>query len=67
MSVIYCESCQSYIDTDFDVTHCEGEDCTDCECNPDHYDDEMKAMVAENIEYERAKRAERKDADDESC
>ena len=36
MSVIYCEFCDRHVDTDFDLDHCEGDDCEGCICNPDH-------------------------------
>lgn len=53
MSVIYCEACDSYVDTDFDLTHCWGVDCEGCECNPMHWDAEMTQIMEENAEYVR--------------
>ncbi len=37
MSVIYCSPCDLMVDTDFDVDHCYGEDCSGCPCDPEHW------------------------------
>jgi hypothetical protein len=53
MSVIYCFICDHHVDTDFDLSHCEGDDCQGCECNPDchSWSDEDRLEWEENEKW----------------
>lgn len=47
MSIIYCENCDKYIDTDFDAEHFEEcDDREDCKMGPDCKCDDCKEYTA---------------------